>query len=62
MPNRFIIAGLAIFVIAPAVWAQDECENRTGRGVWRPAPGFTAPMIPTLPCTRTYTCGELPPF
>jgi hypothetical protein len=53
MSNRFIIGVLAILVNAPPVWAQDNCENRIGQGDWRPDPGFTAPMISTLPCTKS---------
>ena len=58
MSNRLIIGAFAVFVTAAPVWAQDECSSRVGQGVWRPEPGFTAPIIPTLPCTRIYTCGE----
>jgi hypothetical protein len=58
MSNRIMFAAYAVSAWVCSAWAQDECSNRIGQGVWTPEPGFTVPMIPSLPCTRIYACGE----
>jgi hypothetical protein len=57
MSNRLVIGALAVFVSACPAWAEDGCPPGIGTGEWSAESEFTSPLIPSLPCTRVYTCG-----